>query len=154
MDIKIEQEEIERVISEVITLFLIPKFRELGMPATGEWEENIHARGNEIWGRAYTEYLVNGRPPNTNQDPDAKRRWAYGMANSNPEFKAWLNARGLQEYGVQIAYKIADVGTSWYPNGSDLLEVLESQEVVNYISEQIRGIVILQITTQFQREFA
>lgn len=152
MDIKIEQEEIERVISEVITLFLIPKFRELGMPATGEWEENVHARGNEIWGRAYTEYLVNGRQPNTNQDPLALRNWAVWAGNTF--IKDWAIAKGINIDPIAIAYKIARDGTSWYPNGSDLLEVLESQEVVNYITKQLRDIVILQVTTQFQREFA
>ena len=143
MDIKIEQEEIERVISEVITLFLIPKFRELGMPATGEWEENVHARGNEIWGRAYTEQLVNGRESGSMPPVEAIQRWALAKFGNGDINVAWA-----------IATKIKNEGTSWYPNGSDLLEVLESQEVADYITSQLRNIVILQVTTQFQREFA
>lgn len=143
MDIKIEEAEIERVISEVINLFLIPKFRELGMPATGEWEENIHARGNEIWGRQYTEQLVNGREPGTMPPVEAIQRWALAKFGNGDINVAWA-----------IATKIKQEGTSWYPNGSDLLEVLESQEVADYISSQIRDIIILQVTTQFQREFA
>jgi hypothetical protein len=124
-------------------LFLKPKFRELGMPATGEWEENIEARGNEVWGRAYTEQLVNGREPGRMPPVEAIEKWLlakFGVVDRN---RAWA-----------IAVKIKNEGTSWYPNGSDLLEVLESQEVVNYITEQIRGIVILQVKTRFQREFA
>lgn len=143
MDIKIEQETIERVISEVITLFLIPKFRELGMPATGEWEENVHARGNEIWGRQYTEQLVNGREPGSMPPVEAIQRWALAKFGNGDINVAWA-----------IATKIKNEGTSWYPNGSDLLEVLESQEVADYITNQLRDIVILQVTTQFQREFA
>lgn len=143
MDIKIEQEEIEKVITDVINLFLIPKFREFGMPATGEWEENIHARGNEVWGRAYTEQLVNGREPGSMPPVEAIQRWALAKFGNGDINVAWA-----------IATKIKNEGTSWYPNGSDLLEVLESQEVVNYITNQLRDIVILQITTQFQREFA
>lgn len=143
MDIKIEQEEIEKVITGVINLFLIPKFRELGMPATGEWEENIHARGNEVWGRQYTEQLVNGREPGSMPPVEAIQRWALAKFGNGDINVAWA-----------IATKIKNEGTSWYPNGSDLLEVLESQEVVNYITNQLRDIVILQVTTQFQREFA
>lgn len=152
MDIKIEQEEIEKVIDDVIRLFLIPKFRELGMPASGEWEENVEARGNEIWGRDYTEYLVEGRPPNQDQSEEAIRRWV-GWAGSTI-LKDWVSSKGLNINPYAVAYKIAREGTSWYPNGSDLLEVLESQEVADYINSQIRDIVILQVTTQFQREFA
>lgn len=143
MDIKIEEAEIERVISEVINLFLIPKFRDLGMPATGEWEENVHARGNEIWGRQYTEQLVNGREPGTMPPVEAIQRWALAKLGNGDINVAWA-----------IATKIKNEGTSWYPNGSDLLEVLEGQEVADYISSQIRDIIILQVTTQFQREFA
>lgn len=143
MDIKIEDEEIQRVIDDVITLFLIPKFRELGMPASGEWEENIEARRNEIWGRPYTEQLVNGREPGTMPPVEAIERWLQAKFGVTDRNRAWA-----------IAVKIKNEGTGWYPNGSDLLEVLERQEVVNYITEQLRDIVILQITTQFQREFA
>lgn len=143
MVIQIKQEEIERVISEIITLFLIPKFRDLGMPATGEWESNIEARGNEIWGRAYTEQLVNGREPGTMPPVQAIQKWALAKFGNGDINLAWA-----------IATKIKNEGTSWHPNGSDLLEVLESQEVANYISDKIKDIVILQVTTQFQREFA
>lgn len=143
MDIKIEDEEIQRVIDDVIRLFLIPKFRELGMPASGEWEENIEARGNEIWGRSYTEQLVNGREPGTMPPVEAIERWLQAKFGVTDRNRAWA-----------IAVKIKNEGTSWYPNGSDLLEVLESQEVADYIVSQLRDIVILQITTQFQREFA
>lgn len=143
MVIQIEQGQIEKVISEVIALFLIPKFRDLGMPATGEWESNIHARSNQIWGRAYTEQLVSGREPGSMPPVEAIQRWALAKFGNGDINVAWA-----------IATKIKNEGTSWYPNGSDLLEVLESKEVVDYISSQLKDIVILQVTTQFKREFA
>jgi hypothetical protein len=143
MDIKIEQEQIEKIIYEIITLFLIPKFRELGMHASGEWESNIEARGNQIWGRAYTEQLVNGREPGSMPPVEAIQRWALAKFGNGDINVAWA-----------IATKIKNEGTSWYPNGSDLLEVLESKEVVDFISDKLKDIVILQITTQFKREFA
>ena len=143
MDIKIEDEEIQRIITNVIDLFLIPKIRELGMPATGEWEENIHARGNEIWGRAYTEQLVKGREPGTMPPVEAIQRWALAKFGNGDINVAWA-----------IATKIKNEGTNWYPNGSDLLEVLESQEVADYIGNELSRIIIATVTTQFKREFA
>lgn len=143
MDIKIEQEQIEKIIHEIITLFLIPKFRDLGMHASGEWESNIEARSNQIWGRAYTEQLVSGREPGSMPPVEAIQRWALAKFGNGDINVAWA-----------IATKIKYEGTSWYPNGSDLLEVLESKEVVDFISDKLKDIVILQITTQFKREFA
>lgn len=144
--------EIEEVLNEMISLLLIPHFEQLGMNATGEWEQNIQARGNEIWGRDYTKYLVEGRPPNTDTSPDAVRRWAYGMANFNPEFKKWLQARGLTEYGVQIAYKIGMEGTNYYPQGTDLIEFLETPEVKNFITDRLKDVIAPKIAMQLTQE--
>lgn len=148
-ELEIPDEVIERVINEVIDLFLIPRFRELGMPATGEWEQNAHARVNEVWGRDYTEYLVNGRPPNENQDPEALRRWAVWAGSTF--IKDWAQAKGVPIDPIAIAYKIGRDGTDWYPNGSDLLEVLESQEVTDYIREQLTIFITAQVELKFRR---
>ena len=148
----VEDSEIEKIIDGVIRLFLIPKFRELGMQASGEWEANVQARKNEIWGRDYTEYLALGRPPNNDQDEDAIRRWV-GWAGSTI-LAQWVQDKGLNINPYAVAYKIAREGTSYYPEGTDLLEVLESREVAEYIMDQMRDLVVLQITTEFQNQFA
>ena len=153
---QIPNNEIERIMQGVVDRFLIPKFKELEMNATGEWIDSLEVKAEEnvgyIRGRDYSEYLVRGRRPNQDQSTDAKRRWAFGMANSNPQFKAWLNARGLTQYGVQIAYKIASVGTTWYEKGgSDLLEVLESQAVIEYVQNEITPLIRFYVTNQIQR---
>ena len=148
----VEDSEIEKIIDGVIRLFLIPKFRELGMQASGEWEANVQARKNEIWGRDYTEYLALGRPPNNDQDEDAIRRWV-GWAGSTILAK-WVVDKGLNINPYAVAYKIAREGTSYYPEGTDLLEVLESREVAEYIMDQLRDLVVLSITTEFQNQFA
>lgn len=133
----------------VIDNFLKPKFIDLGMDATGKWLESLEAKainGNgEIWGMDYTYWLANGRAPNKDQDTGAKRKFAVWMAKGNPEFKGWLAARGLTEYGVAIAYQIAEKGTRRYPGGSDLLEVLNSDEVINYIYSQFREGITVEI---------
>ncbi len=146
----IPQAEIERIVTEVINLFLIPKFRELGMPASGEWEQNVHAKGNEIWGRDYTEYLALGRGPNNDQSPEALKAWV-GWAGSTI-LAQWVQDKGLNINPYAVAWKIAREGTSYYPEGTDLLEVLESQEVAEYITDQLRDFTILTITTEFQRQ--
>lgn len=151
-DIEIPQEEIERIITDVINLFLIPKFRELGMPASGEWEQNVHARGNEIWGRDYTEYLVLGRGPNQDQSPEALKRWV-GWAGSTI-LKDWVQAKGLNINPYAVAYKIAREGTDYYPEGTDLLEVLYSFEVTNYIAQEVGRFIVTHFQTEFKREFA
>src|SRR5690606_24255680 len=119
-DINIPQEEIERIVTDVINLFLIPKFRELGMPASGEWEQNVQARSNEIWGRDYTEYLVQGRPPNEARGHEALAKWAVWAGNTF--IKDWAIAKGVNIDPIAIAYKIAREGTDYYPEGTDLLE--------------------------------
>lgn len=110
----------------------------LGMDASGEWRKSLHAKGNVLRGRKYTEQLQYGRKPNKDQDPKALKKWAYGMAMFNPSFKNWLEIRGLTQYGIQIAYKIAENGTTWYQQGgTDLMDVLESREVIEYINERM-----------------
>lgn len=151
MDFQFSQEEIEPIIREVIIRFLIPKFRELGMPASGQWEREVEARGNEIWGMDYTEYLVDGRPPNTNDDPDAIRRWAVWAGMTF--IKDWADAKGVNIPPIAIAYKIAREGTTWYPQGSDLLDVLYTQEVIDYINEELGKILVEKIKKQFEMAF-
>jgi len=151
MDFQFSKEEIEPIIREVIIRFLIPKFRELGMPASGQWEQEVEARANEIWGMDYTEYLVDGRPPNTNDDPDAIRRWAVWAGSTF--IKDWAEAKGVNIPPIAIAYKIARDGTDWYPEGSDLLDVLSEPEVIDFINEELGKIIIERVKKQFEGAF-
>lgn len=132
--------ELEEILTNVINLFLIPKFNELGMKASGEWEENIEAKGNEIWGRDYTEYLTKGRPPNESDDPKdiAKfARWAGATFIGK-----WVQDKGLDLNPYAVAYTIAKKGTKRYPEGSDLLEILETEEVKDYINQELSKVLI------------
>lgn len=135
--------EFETILTNVINLFLIPKFNELGMKASGEWEENIEAKGNEIWGRDYTEYLTKGRPPNESQNEDDIIRFAKWA--SATFIGDWVEDKGLDLSPFAVAYKIAKEGTKRYrryPKGSDLLEVLETPEVRDYINTELSKILI------------
>lgn len=145
------QEEIESVLKDVVNLFLIPKFRELGMNASGEWENSIEVRGNEIWGRDYTQYLVEGRTPNNNQDPEALRSWAVWAGSTF--IKDWANNKGVNINPIAIAYKIGREGTEYYPQGTDLLEVLSSKEVEQFISDELSRFIIVKVQEEFKRAF-
>lgn len=140
-----EDEEIEPILNEVIQRFLLPKFRELGMPATGEWEQNIEARGSSIWGRSYTEQLVDGREPGRMPPVDALIPWVeakLGYSGNQARSVAWA-----------VSKKIAEEGTTWYQRGgSDLLEVLESNEVRDFLVDQIGIILRAKVTLRFERE--
>lgn len=123
------------IIKEIIDLFLIPKFKELGMEATGEWIENVHSKGSELWGRDYTKYLVEGRPPNDSKDPkDIARfaRWAGATFIGK-----WVRDKGLDLNPFAVAYKIAMEGTNYYPDGTDLMEILNSMEVTEFINRRL-----------------
>lgn len=118
----------------VIDNFLKPKFISLGMNATGSWLNALEARavnGNgEIWGMDYTYWLVNGRRPGTAPPVNALIPWV------NAKFGVGGNeARGI---AFAVAAKIKKEGTDYYPEGTDLLEVLNSPEVINYIYSKLR----------------
>lgn len=127
--------EFETILSEVNELYFKPKFMALGMNASGEWVQNLEARKDEIWGRDYSEYLALGRTPNKDQSPEAVRRWV-GWAGSTFLDK-WVKDKGLSLNPYAVAYKIAREGTSYYPQGTDLLEVLSSDEVGDYINKRL-----------------
>lgn len=135
-------------MQEVIDRWLLPKFMELGMNATGEWRENVKplAEANKgiISGRQYTEQLVYGRKPGNRPPVQPLEKWV----------NAKLGIQGSQAKGIAfaIANKIAKEGTDYYPNGTDLLEVLEQPEVIDYINTQIGNYLAAQVRLQIVRD--
>ena len=135
-------------MQEVIDKFLIPKFNELGMNATGQWLESLETEARQnvgvIRGQDYSEFLARGRRPG-NRPPIAP-------------IESWVNAKlgigGNQARGVAfaVANKIANEGTTWYQQGgTDLLEVLESQAVIDYIRSRYTGLMQLEVKISFER---
>ena len=147
MQIKVTDQLIIQTLQEVIDLFLIPKFMALGMNASGSWISALtpaveNGKG-VIKGKYYTYYLVNGRAP--------------GNAPPVAPLISWVqNKFGISgAQGVGIAYavskKIAKEGTSYYPSGTELLEVLQSKEVTDYIYEKIRVDLKNSVTLEIKR---
>lgn len=139
----------------VIDRWLLPRFNELGMNATGEWKENVKplAETNKgiIAGRKYTEQLVYGGNPGSMPPIEPLIKWAqakFGVDYNTAKGIAWGTAK-----------KIQNEGTTWYQKGgSDLLEVLEQPEVIEFVNSQIgeylQAEVQLQIIRDLKEAFA
>ena len=135
----------EEILSEVIRLYLIPKHNELGMKATGEWINSLEVNGNTIRGRKYTEQLVYGRKPGNAPPIAPLENWVKA--------KFGITGKDATSFAFAISKKIAKEGTTWHQKGgSDLLEVLETQEVLNYINSKIARYFQTEITLQIQRQ--
>mgnify|MGYP005994300079 CR=1 FL=1 len=145
----------------VVQRFLIPKFNELNMNASGEWLESLETEAREnvgvIRGRDYSEWLAKGRGPNHDQSTEAIKAWV-GWAGST--FMAdWVRAKGLSLNPYAVAMNIAKDsvengggGTRYYKQGgTDLLEVLESDEVVQFLQDEYRKIIAVQVKIEFER---
>lgn len=148
LQIKISDELIIETIQGVIDNFLKPKFISLGMNATGQWLNSLEARavnGNgEIWGMDYTYWLANGRKSGTAPPVSVLIPWV------NAKFGIGGNeARGI---AFSVAAKIKKEGTSYYPEGTDLLEVLNSPEVINYIYSKIREGLTLEVNRILKKQ--
>jgi hypothetical protein len=131
--VKLPDEIIIQTMQGVIDNFLKPKFIQLGMNATGKWLESLEAKavnGNgEIWGMDYTYWLANGRKPGKMPPVSALIPWVnakFGIGGKEAVGIAWA-----------VATKIKNEGTSYYPEGTDLLEVLNSDEVKRYVQDAI-----------------
>lgn len=140
----------EKITWDIIRLFLIPKFEELGYNASGQFIETLEARKNEIWGMNYFKFLVDGRAPNRNQDN--KALWAWANWASEAFIKEWARNKGIpEEAAIPIAYNIAKNGTNDRPNRQDLINILTSDEVKNYISKQYQFAIINSVTEEFRK---
>lgn len=130
MEQAITPQQLEEVLTGIIQNYLLPKFRQLGMPASGEWEANLHVRGDAIRGRKYTEQLVYGRRPGKLSPIAPLIKWV--------ETKIGLSGQEAVSMAWGINHKMQQEGNSWYrQGGSDLLEVLYSDEVVNYAQREL-----------------
>ena len=142
---QIPENKIEEILNDVIRLYLIPKHNELGMKATGEWINSLEVNGNTIRGRKYTEQLVYGRRPGNAPPITPLENWVKA--------KFGISGKDATSFAFAISKKIAREGTTWHQKGgSDLLEVLETQEVLNYINSKIAVYFQTEVTLQIQRQ--
>lgn len=141
----ITYEEVQEILEEVIQKFLIPRFIDLGMPASGEWVDNIHARGSSIWGRDYTEQLIYGRRPGEFAPIAPLIKWVevkLGIYGDEAVSVAWA-----------VNHKIKNEGTNYFQQGgTTLMEVLKENEVQDYIISRARGIIQKNVVFEIRRK--
>ena len=143
----IKSEEIEQLIWLVVDQFLIPKFNELGMKASGQWLDalSVKVNGNrgEIWGKDYTQYLVNGRAGGKRPPISVLEKWVNDKFN--------IYGKEATNMAFAIGNKIAKEGTDYYPEGTDLLEVLQSNECQQFINQKSTEIYIISVSLEIVR---
>lgn len=140
MEIKpniITNEDIEKVIWLVVDNFLIPKFNELNMNASGEWLGALSVKGinnnrGEIWGKDYTYYLEHGRAGGKRPPIKAIERWVNN--------KFGIYGKEALSRAFAIAKKIEKEGTNYYPAGTDLISVLYDNECQQFITDEMTKI--------------
>ena len=143
-----ETHELEAILQKVIDNFLIPRFNELGMNASGEWLASLEIEiGNDegkIRGRDYSEQLAQGRRP--------------GKAPPIKQLERWVNAKlgisGQEATSIAwaISKKIAKEGTTWYQKGgTDLIEVLSEPKTIQFMQEELGAIAQVRIAENLQR---
>ena len=151
---QLKENDINQIMQEVVDKFLIPKFNELDMNATGRWIESLETEARQnvgiIRGEDYSEYLHRGRGPNKNLSPEAVKAWV-GWAGST-FLSDWVKAKGLVINPFAVAQNMARRG--WSPPrsyGSDLLTVLESSECIDYVRSRYTGLMRLEVKNSFER---
>jgi len=141
----LSDDQIEKILKDVIDLFLVPRFLELDMDATGEWRDSLEVVGNVIRGRKYTNQLVNGRQPGKFAPIEPLKRWAMA--------KLGLDDRQALSAAFAISTKLKNEGSSHYiEGGTDLLEVLQSPEVIKFINDSAQPFIQEQVTLQIRRQ--
>lgn len=129
--------------------YLIKRYDELGMRASGNWAQQLEAEVRDttavIMGTPYTVQLVNGREPGRMPPVDAIYQWMLDKRTFTGEksmSRAWAIAKTIQKEG-----------TSWYKRGgSSLLEILDEPEIQNIFIEEFRIYLVTTIREIFSRE--
>ena len=120
------------------------------MSATGRWLSSLETEAREpnigvIRGRDYTEYLAHGRGPGGMPPVSQIEKWVnakLGLFGSEATSAAWGIAKTIQAEG-----------TTWYKlGGTELIDILNSDEVITFIQNEYRELIKVQVQIAFQRD--
>ena len=137
--------QIQKILEDVIKLFFIPKFESLGMNATGNWKDKVEAIDNQIWGQPYTKQLAEGRPPGSPVPITPLQEWAMAKFGLDPQ-----EALGM---AFAVSKNIEKKGTTWYQQGgTDLVEILETPQVIDYINREAAKVVTQLVSRTIKTE--
>lgn len=144
---QIPDSKIQEVMQGVIDNFLIPKFLSLGMNATGKWLNSLTAEAIDgtgyIKGMDYTYYLANGRAGGSMPPIAPLQQWVGA--------KFGIYGKEGRSIAFAVAKKIEREGTDYYPQGTDLVDILNSREVLDYVYGEFTGFVKLEVELQIRR---
>jgi len=128
-----------RIVNDLVTTILVPMFTNKNIKNTGEFLESLEAKTTssseiQIWGVDYSEFAVNGRkkgkqPPVTNIEKWVQTKFGYSGDKA-------------KQVAFAITNKIKKEGTDRHQQMTDkLVDILNSQEVTQYITTEVMKIV-------------
>ncbi|WP_312922178.1 hypothetical protein [Empedobacter brevis] len=135
----IEINEVIRIGNELVKNILIPIFDNKNIKNTGEFRESLEARSTssteiELWGVDYSEFAVNGRKRGKQPPVKAIEKWV--------QQKFGYSGDKAKNVAFAITNKIKKEGTDRHQQMSTkLVEILDSQEVKNYVTQEVTKIV-------------
>ncbi len=133
---------------QVLADDFVTKHRELGMKATGDWERSVEVQVKDFSGwilaNEYSLWLIQGRRPGTLPPINPIERWVKAKFGDSEDSRniAWA-----------VATKIKNEGTNYYPEGTDLLDGVLTDQRANEIFEKLGAQVNLIIAEDLQRDF-
>lgn len=109
------EEKLNQFAAELIA-DLRTNYNDMGLRASGRWASSLNSEVDiketgfsiSIKGQNYTNWLENGRLPNSNQDKQSLRKWV-GWAG-NTFLRQWVQDKSLPLNPFAVAYKIARDG--------------------------------------------
>lgn len=132
---------------------LIAKHNELGMKASGNWQNTLESRvvglSGSIVGEHYSEQLVNGREPGRFPPIGAIRQWIIDKGISAIGQKISINSLAFL-----IARKIAKEGTEYFKQGgTDLVSSVITPERIQRIIDEVSFFHVNQFTSEIRGFF-
>jgi len=134
----LELSEVIYIGNEVIKRFILPIIDRNNIKNTGEFRESLEAVSTssseiQIWGVDYSHYAVSGRgggkqPPVKELQKWVQSKFGYGQDKA-------------KQVAFAITNKIKKEGTERHTKHLNLIEILESQEVKNYITNEVTKII-------------
>lgn len=133
---------------ESLAIDLKAKHEQLGMKATGDWLDSIEVINDgfsvSLWANDYTQYLVNGRADGKMPPIDPLIRWVSA--------KLGVSGSEGKSIAFAVAKKIEKEGTNYYPQGTDLIDGVITEQRMNDIIEKLELQVNLMISELVVRQ--
>lgn len=134
----LEVNEVIYIGNEVIKRFVLPIIDRNNIKNTGEFRDSLEAQTNipniiEIWGVDYSHFAVSGRGSGKQPPVKELQKWVQS--------KFGYGADKAKQVAFAIANKIKKEGTERHSKHLNLIEILESQEVKNYITNEVTKII-------------